>query len=298
MTDASPVLAATDFSEMSRWAAERAGRLSRQWGRDVVLTHVLPRSSLDRLREWLGPVRAPEDHLVDKEQRALQQAAADLEERLGVTIIPRICTGSPPDALALQADTLTAKLIVVGARGASTLRRLTLGTTAERLLRRTTHPVLVVRQPVGERYQRVGVAVDFSDWSRAAVALAREVAPTTPLFLIAVFEVPFQEKLRFAGVDSAMIDHYRRQARLQATQRLHALAHDCGLKPDEWRACVAEGDASQRIVEQLAAQRCDLAVLGKHGQSVAEDLLLGSVTMHVLAESASDVLVSTARATR
>ncbi|HYN60231.1 MAG TPA: universal stress protein [Rubrivivax sp.] len=41
---------------------------------------------------------------------------------------------------------------------------------------------------------------------------------------------------------------------------------------------------------------CDLVVLGKHGQSTAEDLLLGSVSKHVLAEGSTDVLVSTARA--
>jgi len=32
--------------------------------------------------------------------------------------------------------------------------------------------------------------------------------------------------------------------------------------------------------------------MGKHGESVLEELLLGSVTRHVLAESQSDVLVS------
>jgi nucleotide-binding universal stress UspA family protein len=36
-------------------------------------------------------------------------------------------------------------------------------------------------------------------------------------------------------------------------------------------------------------------VLGKHGQSATEELLLGSVSKHVLAEGSADVLVSTAR---
>jgi len=37
---------------------------------------------------------------------------------------------------------------------------------------------------------------------------------------------------------------------------------------------------------------CDLIVLGKHGESMVEELLLGSVTKQVLAESQGDVLVS------
>ncbi|HYN59971.1 MAG TPA: universal stress protein, partial [Rubrivivax sp.] len=49
------------------------------------------------------------------------------------------------------------------------------------------------------------------------------------------------------------------------------------------------------IVEAEQAQDCDLVVLGKHGQSPTEELLLGSVSKHVLAEGSADVLVSTAR---
>lgn len=42
----------------------------------------------------------------------------------------------------------------------------------------------------------------------------------------------------------------------------------------------------------------DLITVGKHGAHIAEELLLGSVTKHVLAESQCDVLVITTRARR
>jgi nucleotide-binding universal stress UspA family protein len=76
---------------------------------------------------------------------------------------------------------------------------------------------------------------------------------------------------------------------------VHALAIASGLKPGDWEPCIAEGEASQRIVEHEQEKDCDLVVLGKHGQSATEDLLLGSVSKHVLAEGSTDVLVSTAR---
>ena len=104
---------------------------------------------------------------------------------------------------------------------------------------------------------------------------------------------PFEGKLRFAGVDEATIARYRQEARKTATRRLQALAQSGGLLGSDWEPCVVEGDASQRLVEQEQELDCELVVLGKHGQSAAEDFLLGSVTKHVLAEGQADVLVST-----
>ena len=66
------------------------------------------------------------------------------------------------------------------------------------------------------------------------------------------------------------------------------------LKPGHWDARSVEGDASQRILEHEQESDCDLVVVGKHGQSAAEELLPGSVTKHVLDEGSADVLVSTA----
>ena len=69
------------------------------------------------------------------------------------------------------------------------------------------------------------------------------------------------------------------------------LAATNGLQMGAWEPLVVQGDASQRIIELEQEKDCDLVVLGKHGQSAAEDLLLGSVTKHVLGQARSDVLV-------
>ena len=92
----------------------------------------------------------------------------------------------------------------------------------------------------------------------------------------------------------ATINLYREQAWQAAERQLHALAARTGLGPSQWTPCLPRGDPSLAIVEQELECGCDLIVVGKHGQNMAEELLLGSVTSHVLAESVSDVLVSTA----
>jgi len=52
------------------------------------------------------------------------------------------------------------------------------------------------------------------------------------------------------------------------------------------------GTATLRILEHEQTMDADLIVMGKHGQSMMEELLLGSVTRHVLTHSASDVLIT------
>lgn len=288
-----PILVATDFSAHARHAADRAARVAHETHTSLALVHVLPGEPLAEIRRWLGASSAPEQAMREESHRRLSELADDLAQARRVPVSVEAAAGSPLDEILGAAQRLDARLLVLGARGEGFLRRLVLGTTAERLMRRTDRPLLVVRQSPHEPYRRALVAVDFSPWSREALMLARRVAPHARLLVLAVFQVPFEEKLHFAGVDAATIDTYRQQARAQARQRLYALADAAGLAPGQWEPFVMEGDASQRIVEHEQAEDCDLVVLGKHGASATVDLLLGSVTKHVLAEGTSDVLVST-----
>lgn len=297
MNPLGPILAVTDFSAPARHAADRAARLAHETASALTVMHVLPGGALQELRQWLGPGHALEQQLRDDAHRQLQTWASDLLAHKQVLARVHSTSGAVIDEIDREAEAMNAGLLVLGARGAGFLRRLVLGSTSERLLRRSTRPLLVVRQTPHEAYRRVLVALDFSPWSAHAIALARRVAPQARLLLFTAYQVPFEEKLRFAGVEPATIELYRRQAREQATQRIMALANEHGLARQDWEPCVVEGEASVRILEHEQEHDCDLVVLGKHGRSATEDLLLGSVSKHVLAEGSTDVLVSTARDT-
>ncbi|NML15760.1 universal stress protein [Azohydromonas caseinilytica] len=295
MSTLGPILVATDFSAPARHAAQRGARIARETGSPLSLLHVLPGDALELLREWLGNDNAAEPQLLEQGRRQLLRLAQELQTAHQV---PRIDSsaraGQVLHEILCEAEERQAGLLVLGARGAGFLRRLLVGTTADRLMRRTVRPLLVVRQTPHEPYRRVLVPVDFSPWSAHAVALAHRVAPHARLVLMTVYEVPFEDKLRFAGVEEATVAQYRQRSREQATQRLDALVLRTGLKAGQWEPCVLEGEASLRVVEQEQEQDCDLVVLGKHGRSLTEDMLLGSVTKHVLAEGSADLLISTA----
>lgn len=287
------VLAATDFSAPARRGVERAFRVCGASGARLGLIHVLSESALDRLRQLLGQqAGSMEDRIRDEARDALSRLAADLGQAQGLSPSIHLASGAVLGEILGYADAIDASLVVVGARGEGFLRRLLLGATAERLLRKSLRPMLVVKQTPHEAYRRVLVPVDFSAWSVGALRIARTVAPKAEVVLLHAFEVPFERTLRLAGVDDAMVHAYRRAAREEALAQLRELAARCGFSLGEAVLAAHHGDASRIILEQEQEQDCDLIVMGKHGKGVLEELLLGSVTKHVLAEAGGDVLVA------
>ena len=295
MTPLKNLLAATDFSSPSRHAADRAARLAKTTGARLRLVHALSGGALTQLQQWMGWESAIEQTVIEQTRTALEALAGELSTAHGVTVEPALVHGVVLEELTRQAAQMSADLVVLGALGADFMRRFVLGTTAERLLRLSPCSMLVVKHRAREPYRRVLVAVDFSPSSTPLVDLARQVAPDAHLVLLNAYEVPFEGKLRFASVADATIDNFRVQAQQAATERLHALAARAGLRPADWTPCIPYADASLAIVEQEQERDCDLIAIGKHGQNRAEELLLGSVTKHVLTASAGDVLVSTSR---
>lgn len=255
-----PILVATDFSAPSRHAADRAARLARETGLPLTLMHALSSRVLDELRHWLGTGHQAEQRLIAETGQQLQQLADALAAAQQVAVQCCLATGPVLDVISQKADAVDAGLLVLGARGAGFLRRLVLGSTSERLLRRSTRPLLVVKQMPREPYRRALVALDFSPWSAQSIALVRCVAPQGRLLLLTAFEVPFEGRLQLAGVATPTIEHYRQQAREKARQQLDTLAQQAGLQPAQWDACVVEGEAWQCIVEQEQAHDCDLVV--------------------------------------
>jgi nucleotide-binding universal stress UspA family protein len=293
MTDIHRLLAATDLSAPARHAAERAAILARELGAGLDLLHVISASPVDRLRRLLAEAPADlEARLLGDARNDIERLGAVLRSAFGIPTQPSVVSGDLITEINAHALAAPADLVVLGARGASFMRHLLLGSTAERLVRKSVKPLLVVRQPPHEAYRRVLVAVDFSPSSLPALAAARAVAPTAELVVLHAYEVPFEDRLRSSGLGEEILDQYRLIAQRQALQGMRSLLAAAGLSPDAVVTLVMQGDPSSLVIEQEQERDCDLIVVGKHGESTLEAILLGSVTRHVLQASQGDVLVS------
>lgn len=231
MNPITSILAATDLSALGRHAAERAARLAGEHQASLTLMHVIPEGPLQDLRGWVGAGNDAAHRIEDQAARTLAGLARELHDARHAAVRTVCRPGRVLQEIDDEARACNADLVVLGARGEGFLRRMAIGTTSERLLRRTTLPVLVVRQAPHEGYRRVLVGVDLSPWSLHAVQAAMQVAPRARLMLLQSWQVPFEGKLSYAGVDAPAVEHYRRQARDDAKHHLHALAKAAGLQP-------------------------------------------------------------------
>jgi CPA2 family monovalent cation:H+ antiporter-2 len=292
MGPSSRLLVATDLSGPSLRAVERAFEIARETGAHCTVLHAIGMDVRGAWLELLGEqAETVSARAVERQREALERLVADAGRGRGVKADVRVERGFATDAVPACAEALDAALVVVGAHGHGFLQRVLLGSTSSTLLRKSRRPVLVVKEPCRAPYRRALLPVDFSPASESAIAFVRRAMPRTELVLLHVFDVPFESMLRLGGLPDDVIGQYRIDARERSLSQLHALARRAGLAAADYSAAVVHGNPTRRVLSQERHDACDLIVMGKHGTHVTEELLLGSVTKRVLAESRSDVLV-------
>lgn len=291
MTTIGHVLAATDLSAPARHAAERAAMLAAPAGARLELLHVVVPAPFDQWKRYVA--RLPADFR-DRVLASVDEQMRALAERIERTraVRPEVTVLAGELLPTLDAHAARADLLVMGARGAGFVRQMLIGSTAYRVIAMHRHPVLVVRQAPHERYRRVLVASDLSARTVDALQAARRIAPGAQITLLHAFEVPFEGKLWFAGVEDELIAEYRRAARQDAQRRLDALRVGEGIDAADVELVVVHGHPGRVIVEQETDRDCDLIAMARHGEGVVHELLIGSVTRRVIGDSQSDVLVT------
>ena len=286
------IAAPTDLSALARHAVVRASLLAAELGARLSLQHVVNAGALETLRQLLDTDSAGlQEKLLAEVRGEVEALAAEMHRRHGVTPELQLAVGGVLGEIVGHAEAIDADLLVMGARGAGFMRELLIGSTTERVLRKSVRPMLVVKQIAHEPYRRVLVPVDFSARALEALEFARRVAPQAEFVLLHAFEVPFEGKLRYAGVEENALSSLRVNARREAGAQMNELVARAGLDENRVRRIVVHGEATTQILEQEQEQDCDLIVIGKRGHGLLGEMLLGSVTKHVLARSSADVLV-------
>lgn len=146
MPEIRTILAPVDFSESSIKALEYALEMAKALGAKVQILHVYPLLSY-ALQDDVIP---DDPRFVADLEAELEKQLADLESRYeprGVPLETKLVPGVPYAEILRVAGEIPADVIVIGTHGRTGLRRVLLGSVAERVVRGAEIPVLSVRTP-------------------------------------------------------------------------------------------------------------------------------------------------------
>lgn len=279
------ILVPTDGSEGALVGARRGIDLASTIGARLHVLAVLdtreteplpwPSSSDDRSER--------EQVLSDQAERAVDEVATLARSHLDQPVSTTVEAGVPHRSITEYADQHAIDLVVMGTRGRTGLERVLLGSVAEKTLRTSDVPVVMVPPDadiveIGDTsYRNLLLPTDGSDGAEVAIDLGITLAEAYDATVHTVYSV---DTSRFLGARGFPELH----------EALEQFGHDA-LEAVRDRARSAEvsvagyvgsGPAVRVILAYGDTHDIDLIVMGTHGRSGLDRQLLGSVTEEVV----------------
>jgi nucleotide-binding universal stress UspA family protein len=139
---ASTIVAATDLSEMGRFAVDCAMSQASLTGARVLIVHAIAPPAPERGEGMLhGGVELEDPQAVERRLRAIEPSTE------GAHFEHRLVRGEPASEILRLAEEESAEMIVMGTHGRKGVMRALMGSVAEQVARNATCPVLLVKLP-------------------------------------------------------------------------------------------------------------------------------------------------------
>jgi nucleotide-binding universal stress UspA family protein len=134
------IVYATDGSDHARKALAHTRDIAKLFNAEIFIVHAYPRvSDLLGYKEYDTIVR----HRIAAGEKIIEEARKELE-LAGLTFQTELLEGPLAEAILNVAETRDADLIILGARGMSSLEGLLLGSVSQKVVHHAACPVLVV----------------------------------------------------------------------------------------------------------------------------------------------------------
>jgi nucleotide-binding universal stress UspA family protein len=282
MENISNLLVPVDFSRSSRRCLDFAFYLAAKKQLKIHILHVVQTGYLKSLYQTA--------HIKMLEQEAakhLHGFCSDYTDNpcLGNVVV---ASGVPCQLTVATADRLDDVLIIQSSHGWSTPEQQLIGSQAEKVVRRSEKPVLTLKSgKIREVFRKVLLATDFSDTARNALDHAVYFAECFDARLHLLHVVNKQiwyDAFLLTGFEFNILEE---QVYKQAETSLHQLLNDtettCTIH-------ITRGSPMDQIRDKADRLGADLIVLGTHGNSNAENVLIGSVAEKIVRHAPCAVL--------
>lgn len=211
----------------------------------------------------------------------------------------RVIYGRVADRVLEELQRLGPDMVVVGASSSEHPEIGVIGKNASRLARRSTAPVLVVRNRTQSTYQNIGVALDLTTDSSTllsdAIRFAHERnAKVTPIHVLPSSASLDHSSVRskdVQGLDTGM----KRDLDRRFQQVLSALKLPFPVQSEASKRVskplLERGDPGERLVSASREGEMDLLIMYRCQSSTGSGLRLGRVAEYALRYASCDVLV-------
>ncbi len=273
------ILLATDFSVEAREALHYAIALSKRHESKLVLIHVLPIESAAVGRS--GPL------IAEAVQHDAEKSIAKLEKTADLKSLPHESIIRSGDSWDVISEVLLDKhidLIVMGTHGHGGIKKLILGSTAEKIIRHATCPVLTVGPHVSlkssKRFGHIFYASDFSSGSRRSLPYAVSMAEEDRAHLTMLHVIERDP------ISPSEVREWKQESREKLREMVSS---DLNL-PYKPEIEVEFGIPEREIVRQAQARNADLIVMGSHTGGIVSRHLPWTTLHYVLQHAHCPVL--------
>jgi nucleotide-binding universal stress UspA family protein len=286
------ILFPTDFSRAANQALPHALKIAQKYEADINVLHVAtPYSDDPNVPEYQQLDEGNFKEYIEKSMGEIYQAV-ESSQKVTTEVVREV---APATGILDFIEEKGIDLTVMGTHGHSALAHFFLGSVAERVVRHAPCPVLTVAQDRKEYwnnpdYQNIVVAFDFSEHSKKAAREARDIATQYGARLEALYVVEQEVHPAFYLKWRESIARELPQIAEQAQESLRSTLGEEGFQDLDVHVKIGDGKAHAEISKFARANQVDLIVMGTHGLSGLDRMLLGSTTERVVRIASCPVL--------
>ena len=142
------ILYPTDFSDVSKKAIDFIKQLQGAGTKEVVVFHVIDERMIDRIQHHAEASINIDEFETKMEEHAQEEinAIEDDLKKSGFKVKTRIDRGVPFREILKAEQEEDISVVVIGSHGASCIEEMFLGSCSEKVIRKSTKPVLIVRR--------------------------------------------------------------------------------------------------------------------------------------------------------
>lgn len=292
------ILVATDFSKNSDLAISRASDIAKATNAKLTIIHVIQKKLIENFVSGALKNLFPKTIWLSTEEHktTLLENQVNRLSRFDLKISSVLIKKGNPSIKILQfAKKGKFDLLVMGAHGKYSLHDTFIGTTAEYVVKKTTCPVLIVKNESKKEIRKILVAVDFSKVSKMALDYASNLFSKNNFRLLHVGDYDFENLLTIDESKSKVLRSklikLRKEILFFLKNKMKVFTKDYSKKLGKYSSDIVLGYPGPNIIKAAKISNCDLIVMGTQGHGLHHYLFIGSVAQWVLANGNKDILL-------